>query len=68
MITWIFTIVSLIGSFLNAKKIMACWFIWIAVNICWLIYDIRMKLYSRALLDTVQTVFCVIGIIEWRKK
>ena len=65
---WIVTIISLIGSALNARKSIICFYVWILANICWLVYDIHVKLYSRAVLDTVQTLLCISGIIYWRKE
>lgn len=68
MIGWIITILCLVGTVLNVKKIIYCFHIWIVANIAWLIFDISTGLYSRALLDFVQLIFAVWGIIEWRKK
>jgi len=65
---WIFTITAVIGSVLNAFKSRWCFWIWIFSNIAWLIYDISINLFSRAVLDIIQTIICIIGIIEWRKK
>jgi len=64
--TWATTILSLAGTVLNVKKLRACFFVWVIANILWLVYDISQALYSRALLDIVQTAFAVWGIIEWR--
>ena len=68
MITWIITIGSLIGTWLNAKKKRFCFIIWIVCNIAWMIYDITYITYSRAVLDIVQTAFSVYGFIEWGKE
>ena len=65
---WVVTIISLIGSVLNAKKSKWCFYIWILANILWLIYDIHIELYSRAALDVIQTIICVSGIIYWKKE
>lgn len=65
---WIVTIISLIGSVLNAKKSKWCFYVWILANVLWLIYDIHIGLYSRAALDTIQTIICISGIIYWKKE
>lgn len=65
---WIFTIGSLIGTWLNARKIRMCFIIWIVCNIAWMIYDLANTVYSRAVLDLVQTAFSVYGYIEWGKE
>jgi nicotinamide mononucleotide transporter len=68
MIGWILTTFSLIGTVLNVKKHISCFYIWVIANIAWMIFDIMTGLYSRALLDLVQLFFAIWGIIEWRKK
>lgn len=65
---WVVTIISLIGSVLNAKKSKWCFYIWILANMLWLTYDIHIELYSRAALDVIQTIICVSGIIYWNKE
>lgn len=68
LFTWATTILSLTGTVLNVKKIRACFYIWVVANLLWLAWDISQGLWSRALLDVVQTAFAVWGIIEWRDK
>jgi len=65
MVTWILSILSIVGTWLNARKLRCCFYLWIGCNMGWLVWDIVNTLYSRALLDIVQTVFCVYGIIRW---
>lgn len=66
--TWLLTIISLVGNFLNSTKRISGFYIWIGCNTGWLIYDIINGVYARAALDIVQTCFCILGIYEWRKK
>lgn len=65
--TWIVTLMCLAGTILNVKKNIWCFYIWAVANILWLLFDIFTGLYSRALLDFVQFLFALWGIIEWRK-
>ncbi|NTU88598.1 MAG: hypothetical protein HGA54_01635 [Actinobacteria bacterium] len=65
--TWIISIVCLIGTVFNVKKLRACFVLWTLGNAAWLIYDISCGLYSRALLDFVQLILAVWGIYEWGK-
>lgn len=65
--TWIFTAISLIGNFLNCRKIRFGFLVWVVCNTCWLVYDIVSHIYSRAVLDIVQTGFAIYGYIEWGK-
>lgn len=63
----ILTIISLLGTYLNCKKLKVCFILWIICNIGWAVVDWISGSYSRFILDNVQTVFAIYGWIEWRK-
>lgn len=65
---WALAIISLLGNLLNSLRIRACFLIWIACNIGWMMYDLRSGTYSRALLDFVQIGFSVFGFYKWGKR
>lgn len=65
---WFVTLICLIGTFLNCKKLRICFVFWALGNILWMIYDISSGLYSRAFLDLVQLIFALYGAYEWRKE
>ena len=67
IISWITTAICLLGTILNVKKLNTCFYLWMIGNILWLCIDIYNGLWSRAILDIVQGVLAVWGIIEWRK-
>ena len=67
IISWITTAICLLGTILNVKKLNFCFYLWLIGNILWLCIDIYNGLWSRAILDIVQGVLAVWGIIEWRK-
>ena len=67
IISWITTAICLLGTILNVKKLNTCFYLWLIGNIMWLCIDIYNGLWSRAILDIVQGVLAVWGIIEWRK-
>ena len=67
IISWTTTAICLLGTILNVKKFNACFYLWLIGNILWLCIDIYNGLWSRAILDIVQGVLAVWGIIEWRK-
>lgn len=67
IISWITTAICLLGTILNVKKLNFCFYLWLLGNILWLGIDIYNGLWSRAILDIVQGVLAVWGIIEWRK-
>jgi len=66
-ITWFLTAISLAGSFLNAKKKIACFYLWTIGEVFWLILDIRKGVFGRAFLDLTEFLFALFGIYEWRK-
>ena len=67
IISWITTAICLTGTVLNVKKINLCFWLWLIGNILWLCIDIYNGLWSRAILDIVQGVLALWGIIEWNK-
>lgn len=66
--TWVITVLSLIGTVLNIKKSIWCFYIWTFGNTAWLLFDVHTGYYSRATLDAVHLVFAVWGIVAWKKK
>ena len=67
ILTSFITIICLVGTVLNVKKIIWCFYLWALGNLLWLAFDLYSGLYSRAVLDVVQFGFAVWGIIEWSK-
>ena len=62
---WVVTVICLIGTVLNARKNKLCFYFWAFGNVCWFIYDLKCGLYSRALLDMVQLILGIYGLIMW---
>jgi len=60
-------ILSIIATWMSAKKIVECWYIWIFVNIFATGLYIHQKLYPTAILFTVYSILSFTGLIEWRK-
>ena len=68
LLSWITTILCLIGSALNAKKIVLCFYFWTAGNVIWLYIDLLNHNYSRATLDIVQGIITLWGLWEWKNE
>ena len=66
--TWLFTAISLTGTFLNVRKNILCFYLWAVGNIAWLAFDIASGLFSRAVLDVVHLAFAIWGIYAWRRE
>jgi len=58
---------SIIATWMVAKKIIECWYIWIFVNFFAICLYIHQKLYPTAILFIVYTILSVVGLLEWRK-
>jgi len=61
------TILSIIATWMSAKKIVECWYVWIFVNIFATGLYVHQKLYPTAILFTVYSILSFTGLIEWRK-
>ena len=61
------TVLSFIATWMSAKKIIECWYLWIFANFLATGLYIYLKLYPTAVLFTVYTVLSFVGLIEWRK-
>lgn len=65
---WVLTALSLVGTVLNVKKRIACFYLWTVVNIAWVFVDFRQELYARSVLDGVHLAFAVWGIWDWTRR
>ena len=63
--TWAATLIALVGTVLNCKKIKACFILWLITNAMWFLWDMSQGLQSRAILDAVQFVLAGWGLYEW---
>lgn len=67
LLGYIAAVVSLAGIILNAKKMMACWPVWLVSNIMWITYSgIEGDIPSVVLWITF-SIFNIYGWIQWRK-
>ena len=67
-ITWIISIISLIGNIFNIYKNVWCFYIWSVSEFLWIILDIKNVIYGRAFLDFTQLIFALWGIYQWKTK
>jgi nicotinamide mononucleotide transporter len=66
---WLALTFSILGIFLNAKKNILCWPIWIASDILWIIFFILNPptIWSSIILYVVFGVMNIYGWVEWNK-
>lgn len=58
---------SIIATWMAAKKIVECWYLWIFVNFYAIGLYITQHLYPTAVLYVFYGVLSIVGLIEWRK-
>lgn len=67
MITWIFSIIGIIGSVLNIFKYKSCFILWEISNIGFIFYFIYVGFWSQVVLFAVNFLGAIWGYIQWRK-
>jgi nicotinamide mononucleotide transporter len=60
-------ILSIIATWMVAKKMVECWYVWIFVNLFATGLYTHQKLYPTAVLFLVYSMLSFVGLIEWRK-
>lgn len=68
VLTWIFSIISLLGTILNSNMNKYGNFIWIFTNMFWLIYDFSIGAYAQSLLYFIYFLLAIYGFIKWTMK
>ncbi len=61
------TALSIVATWMLAKKIIEHWFLWVAINLIAMGLYIYKGLYPTSVLHLVYTIFAVVGYFEWRK-
>lgn len=61
------TVFSFLASYMEAHKILSCWFFWVIINLfsIWLYLDRGLKLYSG--LMVLYFLISVAGYLQWKK-
>lgn len=68
LITWLITLMALIGSFLNSNRDKRGFYLWIITNTFWCILDYRAGLLAQSFLYLCYIIVAVKGLFTWRKK
>lgn len=64
--TWIITILSIIGVILNINKNKWCFVIWTGTNFAWMVIDYNEGLYSQSSLFAVYFILALWGLWKWK--
>jgi len=65
---WLLTALSLVGTALNVRKRISCFYVWTFVNLAWVLVDFRQGLWARSVLDGVHLEFAVWGLCDWTRR
>ena len=65
---WLLTVLSLVGTALNVKKRIACFYLWTVVNLAWVFVDFHQEMWARSVLDGVPLAFAVWGVWDWTRR
>lgn len=60
--------VSILASILSAKLFIENWYLWIVVNLSYIILYIYKEAYLTAVLYTILVILAVLGLREWKKQ
>lgn len=64
-VTWVTTIASLVGVWLNIRKERLCFAVWLCSNVSWSVIDAYHGIWGQALLQAVYAVMSVYGWYSW---
>lgn len=65
IISWIASIISLVGTLLNAFQIIWCWPLWLIGNLFWIYWSIKKKEWAQTVLWTAFQIGNIIGWYHW---
>ena len=68
VISYIVTVLTLVGTVANAFQKSWCFYLWIVTNLFWVVYNFTIQQYQQAIIYIVNTIICVIGIVKWKSK
>ncbi len=66
--TWLIAAASLFATWLNIRKMRACFLIWLGTNIAWAIYDFAHGLPAQGSLMVVYAALAAWGWFAWRDR
>lgn len=68
LISYIITLMSIVGTVANAFQKRWCFYVWILTNLFWIIYDVWIGAYGQAALYVANCITCVIGLRKWKNE
>ncbi len=68
MYSWILTVISLYGAYLNVKKHWMGFFLWAIVDVLWALYDFWIGEYAQSFLFMCFFGLATWGALKWKSK
>lgn len=67
-VSWVAAIASLVGVWLNIRRNVACFWIWLVTNSAWVVVDLHAGIFAQAALQGVYVGLSIYGILSWSRK
>lgn len=67
-LTWLLTILSLIGVVLNTHQDRRCFYIWIVTNSSWAAVDFYKGIYAQGTMFVLYLLLSIWGLYKWQHK
>ncbi len=67
-LSYIVTIISIIGTVANSPQKRWCFLIWICTNSFWIVFNIFHEQYSQALLYLFNLAMAIVGLKKWKRR
>jgi len=64
---WLVSMAALLGVWLNIRRHVACFWIWLGTNSVWTYADLVHDLYAQAALQAVYVALSLYGIWTWSR-
>lgn len=68
IVTWIATILAIVGSILNAKRSITGFYVWLISNFMYAMVNAYLNIWAQSILFLFNMGVCTWGIINWKKK
>lgn len=66
LLTWLLTILSLIGVVLNLHQDRRCFYVWCVTNSAWAVVDFYKGIYAQAVMFLVYLALSIWGLYKWK--
>ena len=68
ILTWLLTILSVIGVVLNAHQDRRCFYIWMVTNSSWAVVDFYKGIYAQGTMFILYLLLSIWGLYKWKHK